>query len=133
MQPISINFVTKTIILTKSFNEAAKNPFSDEYAALTELVKEHPDMNVIVRSYRRSQANENKGLTYDYMRRFIRTLDIDNLVSFEMAIKHFEEFGYSSTTLYIHVKDWFLEHYPHHKEMIIDSAPQKRSEAIKAA
>lgn len=126
MNCIKFDAITNTITLTKGFYEASKNPDSEEYARLSDLMSKHPNMKIAINSNRRGKTpSEYKGLTYDYMRRFIRIMDKENIVTFEEVIAHYEDFGYASGKLYQCVKDWFLATYPHHKDMIVDSTPQK--------
>lgn len=125
MQGMKIDFITNSIIITKAFRDAAAEYGSEEYIALNTVKEENPNMKIVLRSTGMSKkANEYKGLTYKYMRKFISVMDGDNLLNFENTILHFESFGYSNGEVYQHVKDWFLAYYPHHKDMIIDTAPK---------
>lgn len=65
-----------------------------------------------------------KGLTYDFMRRFIRIMDRENLLTFEDTIKLYDDLGYSSSKKYQCVKEWFLKSYPLYKDMIEGSEPK---------
>ena len=77
MNGMKIDFVTNTVIITKAFREAANEYGSEEYIALTKLLQEHPSMKVVLRQSRTChRANENKGLTYKYMRKFKKILEI---------------------------------------------------------
>ena len=128
MQGIKIDFIAKTIIITKAFKEAASEIDSEEYSQLQRAQKENPDMKVVLKTKNSSHhKSDYKGLTYDYMTRFIRIMDRENLLTFQDVIAHYEDFGYDSSKVYQHVKDWFLETYPHHKDMIVDSTPQRIS------
>lgn len=122
---ITYNAITNTITLTKSFYAASKEFGSEEQQTLAAIQKEYPHMKIAIKSTKTGhRKSEYKGLTYDYMRRFIRTMDKENLITFEEVIAHFEEFGYDSGKLYQCVKDWFLHTYPNHKDMIIDTTPK---------
>lgn len=125
MQGMKIDFVTNTITITKAFKEAASEWGSAEYNALMQVQQDNPKMKVTLKSTKTGSRSDYKGLTYKYMRRFIRIMDIENIITFEKMIAHYESFGYSSGKLYQCVKEWFLLTYPNHKEMIIDAAPQK--------
>ena len=121
---IKIDQVTNTITLPKSFYEASLMYDSSEQAELAEIRQRFPDMRIIVRTHRCSSFTSNtKGLTYEYMRKFIRHMDKKNIATFEETIAHFEDFGYSSGQVYQCVKNWFLDHYPRHNEMVVESAP----------
>ena len=70
MQKIKIDFITNTIIVSRSFYEAAKEFGSEECQQMTNAMSAYPNMTIAIQSYKRSK-NENKGLSYKYMRRFI--------------------------------------------------------------
>lgn len=127
MQGMKIDFITNTITITKAFREAANEYGTEEYIALHSVMSENPNMKVVAKSVRSSQKrrNENKGLTYKYMRKFISIMDSDNLLTFEKTIEHYEDFCSESAEVYQNVKDWFLENYPYHKDMVVDAAPQR--------
>lgn len=122
---IVFDVITNTITVTKGFYEASKEFGSEEQKKLADIKKEYPDMKIALKSTRTgNRKSEYKGLTYDYMRRFIRIMDRDNIVTFENVIAHYEDFGYESGKLYQCVKDWFLGTYPNHKSMIVDTTPK---------
>ena len=126
MNCIKFDAITNTITITKGFYEASKIFGTEEQKTLADIQKEYPHMKIAINSNRRGKTpSEYKGLTYDYMRRFIRIMDKENIVTFEEVIAHYEDFGYTSGKLYQCVKEWFLATYPHHKDMIVDSTPQK--------
>ncbi|WP_026665700.1 hypothetical protein [Butyrivibrio sp. FC2001] len=127
MNNISIDVLTNTIIITKAFYYESMKFGTEEEKILHDIMEKYPNMRIALRSNRRSHSsNSSKGLTYDYMRRFIRTMDRENIIVFEDVINHYEAFGYSSGQLYQCVKNWFLDTYPHHKDMIVDSTPHKK-------
>lgn len=125
MNNITFDVITNTITISKGFYEASKEFGSEEQKRLAGIRKEYPDMTIAVKSTRTGyRKSDYKGLTYDYMRRFIRIMDMDNIVTFEKVIAHYESFGFESGKLYQCVKEWFLQTYPHHKEMIVDTTPK---------
>ena len=122
---ITFDAITNTITISKGFYTASKEFGSEEQKMLADIQKEYPNMRIAVKSARTGvRKSEYKGLTYDYMRRFIRIMDRENIVTFEDVIAHYEDFGYESGKLYQCVKDWFLETYPNHKDMIVTAAPK---------
>ena len=126
MLDMNIDFVTNTITLTKAFHEAAKEFGSEEYTKLQLVISDNPNMKVVVRTTRSGNRKcDYKGLTYEYMRKFIRTMDRDNMIVFEEVIDHYKDFGQTGGELYQNVKVWFLENYPRHKEMVVDTTPRK--------
>lgn len=122
---IKFDVITNTIIITKSFYEASMEFGSEEQRIIADIKKEYPDMKIVLKSSNTgNRKSEYKGLTYAYMRKFIRTMDKENLIVFEDVIAHYEQFGYTSGKLYQCVKEWFLENYPNHKNMITDATPK---------
>lgn len=128
MQNIKVDFISNTIITTKSFYEAAKNYGSEEYKMLKEIQKDNPEMKVSVReSSRKSEPNKFKGLTYRYMRKFISVMDKENLQTFEEVVLLYEGLYTENATVFASVRDWFLKNYPYHKEMIVAAVPTRKS------
>lgn len=126
MQEMKINHINNTIVVTRSFIEAASEYGTPEYTKLEAVKKDNPNMRVVVRSTKAAGCrSENKGLTYKYMRKFISVMDSENLITFEKTILHYESYGYESGTIYRYMKEWFLENYPEHKEMIAAAAPKR--------
>ena len=130
MNGMKVDFITKTITITKAFRDAAYEVDSEEYAALSSVQQAHPEMKIVLRSVRTGQRiNENKGLTYRYMRKFISLMDPENLATFEQTILYYEGMYMENATVYLYVKDWFLETYPDHKQLIIKAAPKTVSKS----
>ena len=121
---ITFDAITNTILITRGFYDASKEFGSEEQKMLASIQKEYPNMKIAVKSAKTGSKNDCKGLTYDYMRRFIRIMDRENIVTFDDVIAHYEDFGYEGGKLYQCVKNWFLETYPNHKNMIVDAAPK---------
>lgn len=130
MQRIKIDFITNTIIVSRSFYEAAKEFGSEECQQMTNAKAAYPNMTIAIQSGKRTK-NENKGLTYKYMRRFISIMDEENLSIFNRQQLYYESLYSSNAEVYHHVKDWFLATYPHHKEMVVEAAPQRESQNVR--
>lgn len=124
VQNIRIDFLTNTIIVTKSFLEAASKVGTEEYLELNMARKENPKMRVTIKERRGAGRKcPTKGLTYDYMRKFLYVMDRNELPTMQGIIKHYEDMCFDNGAVYAKVKEWFLEKYPRHKEMIIETAP----------
>ena len=127
---IKFDFITNTIIVSKGFYEEACKYGTDENAELRKVTEDYPNMRVAVRSVRSgSRQQDSKGLTYKYMRKFIAIMDKDNLNAFEQTILYYELLYEENSQIYQHVKGWFLENYPRHREMIVEAEPQRRMAA----
>lgn len=123
---IKFDFITNTIIVNKGYYAEACKPGTEENMELLRLQKDYPDMRIALRSVRTgSRKSATKGLTYKYMRKFISVMDSENFLTFEKVIQHYEEYEEDNAAVYHRVKEWFLENYPYHKEMIVDTAPKK--------
>lgn len=60
--------------MDKTFSKLAENARSEEYSILQSVRKDYPDYIVTKREIKKNSAQEHyKGLTYDYMRRYIST------------------------------------------------------------
>lgn len=128
MKNIKIDFATNTITVTKGFLEAAQTPYSEECITLHNLQTDFPNMRIVTRTiHSRHTANQNKGLTYKYMRKFVYTMDKENMSVFNDTIIYFEDKYENKSTVYNCVRNWFLENYPYHNEMIVDNAPKRKS------
>ena len=126
MQNITIDFLTNTLVVTRNFYEAAKQYGSEEYSELTRIMRENPTMSVSIRTINITKTNnDNKGLTYRYMRKFISIMDSKNLSTFEETILYYEGMYLDSTKVYQCVARWFLENYPNHKDCVTNTAPKR--------
>lgn len=129
MRNIIINEKNNTIIITKKFEKAAKRFGSDEYRELKEVRADFPTYKVITN--KGTKANGNKGLTYDFMEKYIDAHDKDGFVKaqFEVLLaksEEAEELGATAAT-YNEIKEWFFDTYPAFAEF------QKRRDTILAA
>ena len=82
-----IDFSRMTLVMTADFADKAYDPTSEEYKVLTRLKQDFPDLKVERKthskptSYTTSKSKEKfyhnpyKGITYDNMKRFIKTVD----------------------------------------------------------
>lgn len=127
MNNIKIDFVANTITVARGFYERACCPENtEEYTTLQRVKADNPDMKIVIRTVTTgNRKSATKGLTYKYMRKFISVMDNENLAKFNEIMLYYEGFGLDNTTVYQRVKDWFLETYPHHKEMIVAAAPNQ--------
>ena len=126
MRGISVDFISNTIIVTEGFLKASQDINSEEYIAMNMVKADNPQMKVVIKdSTAKNRKNPSKGLTYKYMRKFISIMDKENLLCFENTILHYEGLGFDNIAVYQYVKDWFLENYPRHKEMIVEAAPKR--------
>lgn len=128
---IKFDFITNTIIVNKGYYLEACKYGTDEHNEFMRLKSDYPNMRISVRSVRTgNRKSDIKGLTYEYMRRFIAIMDSENLLEFNKVQLHYEMFESDKAKVYHLVKEWFLNTYPYHKDMIIEAAPKTKVTAI---
>jgi len=129
MRTPTIDHENKKIRLPKAFAKASGKYGSEEYKLLLEMKKDMPNYEVIVETTRKQPKDNYKGLTYDYMERYIKEKP-----NHEDILKEFNELRGISTeyeaimkkTSYLKVKKWFLTTFPE-----IDEYKQERKETWK--
>ena len=130
-ETFKINHENNTIEMTKQFAKASGVFGSDAYKMLLEAKNELPTYTVVVKETPKSRKPRDnyKGLTYDYMERYIK-----DKPNHEDILKEFNELRGISTeyeaimkkTSYLKVKKWFLTTFPE-----IDEYKQERKETWK--
>ena len=117
MKDLKIDFDNRTIVMTRKFAELASDPFTKEFAKLQEARTAYPEYKVVRHTIRKNPNKEcYKGLTYDYMREYIKSHEPK--VKCEKVLATLEEKIYitkchSNCHRYPTVKKWFLERYPY--------------------
>ncbi len=121
---------SRTIEVTKSFDKAASRFGTREYEALQQVRKDYPDFAIVVKTVR-TKSDRFKGLTYDFMEKYIASHDDadERLATFNDLRAKSEEaqaFGYGSLS-YGEIKAWFFKNYPE-----IEAFQQRRENALAA-
>lgn len=132
MTNIIINSKNRTIELTtKKFADAASRYGSDAYKELQAARKDYPDYRVVTKTSRTKKVDHNKGLTYEYMERYIIAHDDEEgsvMATFEMlrgTTEEAVELGIGAES-YDTIKTWFYQQYPAFAEF-----QKKRDELLK--
>ena len=113
---IRINHFEKKILISKSFQKAAMNPTSREYAELMEVMGNHPNYILDQRAIKKNPKKETyAGLTYEYMRDYIILHSTPEEEA--AAVAEFDELilvskCHSQSLRYPTIKKWFLTKYP---------------------
>lgn len=141
MANIIINNSNRTITLTsKKFAAAASRYGTEAYKELQKARKDYPDFRVVTKSTRTKKADKNKGLTYAYMERYIKTHDDEAGSIMEMfnnlrgTSEEAIELGAGAVS-YDEIKTWFYEQYPafaefqKKREEILNKAAAKKAAA----
>ena len=115
MAKIKVDFSAKKIWVSTSFHKRAMTGNSTEYYELQSACEKHPGFSVAIRPFNKNAYQQHyKGLTYDYMRWYIRTYDSENtdnmlkILEKMIDISKCQSMGYR----YPVIKAWFLEKYP---------------------
>lgn len=112
-----INFAANTLTMSKAFEEAAHDPFSDEYKILQKIRSDFPGL-VISRKTRRpsKKARPNKNMSYDNMLKYMSVYEnADALVAqFELVRVQSQK----AASPYSYVLAWFNRQFPNHKDIL---------------
>lgn len=113
---MELNFVSRTIEMTKAEAKAASKYGTQEYNQLKEMRCENPTYQIVIKASVK-RKNEFKGLTYEYMATYIKKHDKDGSIMEEFLIltgkkEKENEDDYIEAISYFEVKSWFLKTYP---------------------
>ncbi len=116
-ETFKVNHAENTIEMTKQFAKASGVFGSDAYKMLVEAKKQLPNYKVVVKETpKRKQAKDNyKGLTYDYMERYISTKENKDELMEEYNKLRGIGTGHDEIIKkapYSKVKKWFLTTFP---------------------
>ena len=117
MTNLTINNKARTIEMTKKFEKAASRFGSDEYKALQEARKDYPTYKVIVKASTAKSKESFKGLTYEYMEKYIASHDDERntiMAEYEMLRGTSEEAkeALAEACSYQEIKAWFFGKFP---------------------
>lgn len=111
LKTLNVNFEERTIEMTKTFANKARQYGSDEYKELVKAGNEFPTYKfVIVKSSKKS--SDLKGLTYDFMRKYIMSNDpslIDDFNTLCGKTENDDEIVVKAS--YGEIKQWFLSKF----------------------
>ncbi len=132
---IKINHQMRTIEMTKTFADKASRFGSDEYNTLMLAREQNPGYSVKVATRKTTKSDKPayKGLTYEYMEKYILTHDdeeqtIMNEYMELRAMTDEAEDALLESATYQEMKDWFLDKFP-----AIAEFHQKREELLAKA
>lgn len=121
MTNLTINNKARTIEMTKKFEKAASRFGSDEYKTLQEARRDYPTYKVIVKTSTAKSKESFKGLTYEYMKKYIAAHDNEGktiMAEFEMLRGTSAEAKEMNAAArpYGEMKKWFFDKYPAFKK-----------------
>ena len=114
MTAIRVDYSKSEIILSSAFAKKAFTPGTDEYRQLMSVRQDFPEFRLVKRAFKTNTAQERyKGLTYDFMREYICTHEMDA----KPVLTELEEMigiskCHSLSKRYPTIKAWFLKRYP---------------------
>ena len=106
---LKINRNNNTIVMDRAFAKASEIVGSAEYNMLQTARRDYPTYIVVQRTIKRNPNKEcYKGLTYEYMERYIISHCADKLAEFN-ELRLISE---CHSVRYPKIKEWFLEEFP---------------------
>ena len=142
MTKITVNYKNHTLELSRKFADAAAKYGTEEYKELQEVRRDYPGYKVnVVKSRKDDKKKENmdafKGLTYDYMEKYIKAHDEDgsHMADFLILRGKSEEAveALADSASYREIRDWFLATYPAIKQFYTKRAALLNKASAKAA
>lgn len=156
MERYKMDFTTKTLIITKGFEEKAQNPFTAEGKILMKFQKDFPNLKIERKTHKTPSkyhtksgevynCNQYKNLSYDKMERFMYALPEGE--SKDKVIEAYNYLRYGTglvqTSTYKAVREWFVAQFPEYRKdplfylynevVIIDLKPILDQQAKKEA
>ena len=123
-----INHATEEILLCRDFEIKAKNTETKEFKQLCAVVQSFPTYKVKRRTIAKKEKKEAyKGLTYEYMERYIRFFSDDKTLKEYQTLRFVSE---CHSVRYPVIKQWFLERFPNIKQFGINEDFTALAEAI---
>ena len=121
MKNININFENKTIEMTKAFANKARRYGSDEYNEMINACNAFPTYKLVTRSSVKKNTAAMKGLTYDYMEKYIKTHNADLLPEFYALTGKNSNDDFAVSASYGEVRQWFLNQFDSFSRSRIDA------------
>ena len=131
---MTINYTSMTIEMTKAESKAASKFGTDAYKDLIAAMQQFPTYKILVMTRAATKKSfDYKGLTYDYMKKYIQAHDDEQktiMAEFEMLRGESNDAkdALAESCSYQEIKEWFLNKFPaikqfHEKrsKMLIDA------------
>ena len=112
-----INNKKMAIEMTKKFAAAARKFGTQEYKDLQEVRKDYPTYKVVIVTRKTTVKKDNfKGLTYEYMEKYISSHDEDGKIMAEYqdlrGLSERAKEALAEPCSYLEMRVWFLNTYP---------------------
>ena len=131
---MTINYTSMTIEMTKAESKAAGKFGTDAYKNLIAALQQFPNYKILVVTRAATKKScDYKGLTYDYMEKYIQAHDNEekSIMAKYMDLRGESEEAKNAladSCSYKEIKKWFLEQFPAIKQF-----HEKRSEMLGTA
>lgn len=129
MERYKMDFTTKTLIITKAFDEKAQNPFTAEGKILMKFQKDFPNLTIVRKTHKTPakyhtkggdvfSCNQFKNLSYKNMEVFMDSLpEGESKKEVKKAYDYLRnETGKIQTNAYKVVRDWFVKQFPEYRK-----------------
>lgn len=123
----NLNIVSKTLTITKDFEEALIDHESEEYRIYAQLMADFPNLQVVRRTHKTPtkyktksgevfrNRNQFKNLTYERMEAFIKVFRDKKLENDYKTVKIFAEASSKNGNGYKVVRNWFLDTFSEYR------------------
>ena len=120
----TLDIVSKTLTITKDFDDKMADPESTEYKLYLQLTTDIPNLKVIGKTHKTPtkyktksgviyKHNQYKYLTYERMEAFIAVMDNEELTANFKTVRDFAKtFGQKGYKI---VREWFEEQFPKYR------------------
>ena len=131
---MTINYTSMTIEMTKAESKAAGKVGTEAFKEMLSLMQQFPNYKILVVTRAANKKScDYKGLTYDYMEKYIQAHDNEekSIMAKYMDLRGESEEAkdaLADSCSYKEIKKWFLEQFPAIKQF-----HEKRSEMLSAA
>lgn len=146
MKNLTVCVPSRTIEVSKSFNTRASQYGTPEYNDLQNVRRDYPGFEVVVVAARKATKSNKpsfKGLTYDYMEKYILSHDDEKHSTMTAymnlrAMTTEAEEACADALSYQEIKTWFLDKYPEiskfheTRAQLVEKAQNKNTEDRKA-
>ena len=125
-----VDFANNTIIINLKFQKEAKNPGSNEFNLLTDLMAQLPGFTVCPLPGKViTKTRPTKNLTYKHMEKYISTYE--NADALLAQFKRVKKTSLVLASPYKYVRKWFVAQFPDYNVVQIDNpTAQKAAVAI---
>ena len=110
------NHMTKKIEMTKTESKAAGKINSEKFNELHTLRTMYPTFEIVIKASAAKKKSDYKGLTYDYMEKYIQAHDEDQSIMKEYqmlrGLTSEAQEALSDSCSFQEIKNWFLAKFP---------------------